>query len=62
MAEQARRAEWPLPLPIFYVSILQSLSQEVVDAKTLNVFKRRLDIALGVNGTKGNGEKAGLGY
>ena len=44
------------------VSLWNSLSQEVVDAKTLNVFKRRLDIALGANGIKGYGEKAGLGY
>ena len=42
------------------VSLWSSLPQEAVDAKTLNVFKRRLDIALGVNGIKGYGEKAGL--
>ena len=35
------------------VSLWNSLSQEVVDAKTLNVFKRWLDIALGANGIKG---------
>ena len=29
------------------VSLWNSLPQEVADAKTLNVFKRRLDIALG---------------
>ena len=44
------------------VSLWNSLPQEAVDAKTLNVFKRRLDIALGVNGIKSYGEKAGLGY
>jgi len=42
-------------------SLWNSLPQEVVDAKTLNVFKRWLNIALGVNGVKGYGEKAGLG-
>ena len=44
------------------VSLQNSLPQEVVDAKTLNAFKRQLDIALGANGIKGFGEKAGLGY
>ena len=44
------------------VSLWNSLPQEGVDAKTLNVFKRWLDIALGVNGIKGYGEKARLGY
>ena len=44
------------------VSLCNSLPQEVVDAKTLNVFKRQLEIALGANGIKGYGEKAGLGY
>eukprot|EP00061_Rhincodon_typus_P006869 g27946.t1 len=34
------------------VSLWNSLPQEVVDAKTLNIFKRRLDIALGANGIK----------
>ena len=44
------------------VSPWNSLPQEVVDAKTLNVIKRQLDIALGANGIKGYGEKAELGY
>ena len=44
------------------VSLWNSLPQEVVDAKTLNLFKRQLDIALGANGIKGYGEKAGLGH
>ena len=44
------------------VSLWNSLPQEVADAKTLKVFKRQLDIALGANGIKGYGEKAGLGY
>ena len=37
------------------VSLWNSLPQEIVDAKTLNAFKRRLDIALGANGIKGYG-------
>jgi len=41
---------------------VDSLPQEVFDAKTLNVFKRRLGMALGANGVKGYGVKAGLGY
>ena len=44
------------------VSLWNSFPQEIVDAKTLNVFERRLDIAIGSNGIKGYGEKAGLGY
>ena len=44
------------------VSLWNSLPQEVVDAKILSVFKRRLDIAVGANGIKGYGENAGLGY
>ena len=44
------------------VSLWNSLLQEVVDAKTLNALKRRLDIALGANAIKGYGEKAGFGY
>ena len=44
------------------MSLWNSLPQEVIDAKTLNVFKKRLDIALGANGIKAYGEKAGLGY
>ena len=43
------------------VSLWNSLPEEVVNAKTLNVFKRRQGIALGANGIKGFGEKAGLG-
>eukprot|EP00061_Rhincodon_typus_P001301 g14339.t1 len=43
------------------VSLWNTLPKEVVDAK-MNVFKRRLDIAPGVNEIKGYGEKAGLGY
>lgn len=37
------------------------LTPKKVDAKTLNVFKRRLDTAFRVNGIKGDREKAGLG-
>jgi len=44
------------------VSLWNSSPQEVVDAKILNVFKRRLHTALGVNGIKGYGGKAGLDY
>ena len=44
------------------MSLWNSLPQKVVDAKTLNVFNRWLDLALGANGIKGYGEKAGLGY
>ena len=44
------------------VSLWNSLPQEIVDAKTLNVFKRWLDIALGVNGIKGYEAKVGLRY
>ena len=44
------------------VSLWNALPQEVVDAKTLNIFKRRLYIALGVNGIKDYGEKAELGH
>ena len=39
------------------VSLWNSLPQEVADAKTLNAFKRQLDIALGANGIKGYGKK-----
>jgi len=44
------------------VSLWNSPPQEVVHTKTLNVFKRQLDLALGANGIKGYGEKAGLDY
>ena len=44
------------------VSLWNSLPQKVIDAKTLNAFKRWLDIALGVNGIKGYEGKAGLDY
>ena len=39
---------------------VEFITTEAVDAKTLNVFKRQLDIALGANGIKG--EKAELDY
>ena len=42
------------------MSLWNSLPQEVIDAKIVNVFKRQLDIAFGTNGIKDNGEKAGL--
>ena len=35
------------------------INDNVVDAKTLKVFKGRLDTALGANGIKGYVEKAG---
>ena len=44
------------------VNLWNSLPQKAVEANSLDVFKRELDIALRANGIKGYGEKAGMGY
>ena len=44
------------------VNVWNSLPQNVVEAKTLSDFKKKLDIALGAKGIKGYGGKGGSGY
>ena len=44
------------------VNLWNSLPQKAVEANSLDVFKRELDLALRANGIKGYGEKAGTGY
>ena len=44
------------------VNVWNSLSQNVVKAKTLSDFKKKLNVALGAKGIKGYGGKGGSGY
>ena len=43
------------------VNVWNSLPQNVVEAKTLRDFKKKLDVALGAKGIKGYGGKRGSG-
>ena len=44
------------------VNLWNSLPQKVVEASSLAIFKRELDVALVAKGIRGYGEKAGTGY
>ena len=43
------------------VNLWNSLPQKVVEASSLAIFKRELDVALVAKGIRGYGEKAGTG-
>ena len=44
------------------VGLWNSPPQRVVEASSLAIFKRELDVAFVVKGIRGYGEKAGTGY
>ena len=44
------------------VGLWNSLPQRAVEASSISIFKRELDIFLQAKGIKGYGEKAGMGY